>query len=279
MNLLWLQLAFLAGLADIGYNFVTRKVLRHENDPVEFAWSLPAIRSVIFIFALKDFKIYLTTSEYLILASLGLVTFANIFLFMKMHSLTQLSLSTIIVRLRMVWVPLIALILIGKSLSVTNYIGILVMFSAVLLVSSPRKIIEDKAIKSALIFSINTSLLVVLQKLASSFATIPMIILTMSIPPAILLPFFVKNPKRRLFTALRKNFDKKLTITLFSLLTIYLLVSSLGVGGDPGKVTAISQGTSILAVIFGISLLKEKEQVLQKIIGSILAVIGVLLLI
>ena len=216
MNLLWVLFAVLSGLADIGYNLSTRKALKDRVSVVEFSWWMTLIRSILFLPALLLLKdLHLNLQQILILIALGVITFVNIHLFMKMHSLTELSLSTIIARLRMVWVPLIAFFVINERLTGLNYFGILIMFLAILLISSPRKIILDKSLNSAFIFSISTSVLAIFQKAASVFAPTSLIILVMSLPTVVFLPLFVKNPTEKIFSNWNKHVGEKILIALF----------------------------------------------------------------
>lgn len=280
MNFLWIFFAILSGLADIGYNLSTRKALKDRVSVVEFSWWMNFIRSLIFLPSLFWIKnLNLGLQQVFILFALGAITFINIHLFMKMHSLTELSLSTIIARLRMVWVPLIAFFLINERLTSLNYLGVFIIFMAVLVVSSPKKIILDKTLNVAFVFSISTSLLAISQKAASVFTPIPLIILVMSLPTVVFVPFITKNPKEKIFFHWNKHVGEKILIAFFGILVAYFFVTSLNLGGKTSATSAIYQGISVFGVAVGIFFLKEKGDLPRKILAGILTLLGIIFLV
>jgi drug/metabolite transporter (DMT)-like permease len=279
MDYLWLGLTIAASLAGIAYNYFVRGVLKDTSRMAEFSWSLTFPRTILFLPAILEIS-RINWTPYAVYSTIGLaaVTVLNIYQFMKMHSVTELSVSTVIVHLKMVWVPLIAFLLLGEKLAYGSYIGILMIFLATILVSPPKSFVSDSATKQAFLFSLSFSFLAVLQKMVSSFASTQLILLVMSLPMTILLPFTVKNFKSTVFQEWKKDWDKKIIIVLMSISATYLFIAALNRSDTVSDTNAIYQGLSVLGVALGVILLKERKRVAEKLIAGLLVLAGILLL-
>jgi len=279
MNFAWLFLAVLSGFFDVGYNTLSRFALKDGEKSVHYAWIFSVFRSILFLIPALFFSQFVPTSKgIMILILLGAANFLNISLFMKMHSLNHLSASSIISRLRMVWVPLISFAILGERLLAKEYLGIAVLFLAVFLIISPKRLIRDKAVTTALFFSLTAAVVTILLKVAAEVTTTPMIIFAMSFPTALLLPF-LKNKREEIFKDWRKDFGQKILITGLSILLLYTFIWALELGGTVSKVNAIFQSTAALSVFSGMIFLKEREDLWHRVAGAGLIVAGALLLI
>ena len=275
----WIILSVLGGLSSSVFNYSFRHVMKSDNDSSACSWWFETLR---FLFALLilPFNFYTDLSflTILLLLSLGLVEFLSIYFYSMMHKESQLSISTIVLRLRVVWVPILAFLFVGEKLSTLNYLGVLIVFIGLSFVSSPKKFIYDKAIYVSLLCSIITAILTILTKSVSSHASPTVVILAMSFPSIFLFPLFIKNWKQRTKSFYSKSKISILIISSTSLIATYLQVSALSAGAV-SQVMGIYQGMSFVAVIAGIFLLGEKDNVWQKIIGSIVVIVGAYLLI
>lgn len=274
----WLPFALLAGAADIGYNLLTRVSLKGKEKALEYSWAFGVVRTVIFlVWVIFDFNLLLSPGNILLLLAIGSLNILTIYLLMQMHSINELSVSTVIGTLRMIWVPIIAFLLLGEILKPSEYLGILTLFSGVIFVASPSKLVKDKAARTALLFSLSVALVSVLIKSAVNNNSVATIVLFMSFPIALIYPLIAKN-KLRLIKSIRHDFVKKAGITLFSVVALYSYTKALSLG-EVGKVNAIFQAMAILTVFSGIVFLKERRKITYKIVGIILAVVGSIIII
>jgi len=219
----------------------------------------------------------MSSSNILSLFLLGFVNTINIYLLMKMHSLNELSVSSVIVTLRIVLVPIFAFLFVGEKLNFMEYAGIVTIFMGVSIVTSPSKLIRDGATRVALFFAITTAVATTLLKRLIGDNSVPILALFMSFPLVFVIPLISKN-KKRLIMSIKTDFVKKAGIALVSAATLSLLAFALRFGAV-GKVNAIFQSMTILTVISGIVILKERERMLYKIVGIVIAVTGTLLLV
>jgi drug/metabolite transporter (DMT)-like permease len=275
---LWLLASMLAGVASNIFNFISRYLLKGKSDPIAFAWYVEALRIVIFAFALLfDYRFLITPYSIFILLCIGLSEMFAVYFFMKMHAYSHLSISTIISRTRMIWVPIIAFFLIQETLSPLEYIGIAVLFLGISIVSSPKKFFVDKGAKYANISAFLIALNIVFAKMATPYASNSVIFIAYGIPTLFIFPLLMKQAKKRLLDGIKEKFSIKVTAVLLNTLSMYLFIVALRLG-EAGKVTAVYQGMLILSVLAGIFLLKEQENIPKKLIGTAITVIGVVVL-
>ena len=196
---------------------------------------------------------------------------------MKMHAYTHLSISTILSRTRLIWVPIIGFFLLRETLSFFDYGGILIIFLGVSVIIAPKKLFIDKGVVYANTAAIIIALNVVFLKMAIPYASNSVLNALMSIPSIILYPLIMKNPTERIKILLQANLPLKSLAGGISILQLFILIAALNIG-DPSKINAIYQGMLIFSVIAGILFLKERKDIGKKVICAIITVIDVVIL-
>ena len=270
----WLVLAFFGGIASNLCSFITRKALKDE-DPIAFAWWFELIRALAFLLiAFFNFKLTLNLESIGWLFGLGIAEIASIYFFTKQQSNTDLSIASILMRLRIVWAPLFAFLILGERLNLTEYLGIGLILIGLITISFVKKIHKKQKLHFAVIFSIMGALMAILMKSASSFASTPMVLVFMSSPSILFFPLVMKNTKLRLIKSFNNRIKNNLTFVSFNIVAMYLYTEALRIG-PASKVVGAYQSMMIVAVILGIVVLKEKENIVRKLIGATLTLGGV----
>lgn len=275
---IWLILAILTGFGSNAFNFATRYILKNDEDSTVFAWYFELIRFIVFIaIAIFDWHLVINLKSIILFSLLGLTEFISTYWYMKMHSYTQLSVSTILSRTRMIWIPILSFFLISESLKSFDYIGIAVTFLGVSLISAPKKLFIDKgafyANASAFIIAIN----VIITVMLFSYGSNSLILAACSFPSIILFPLLMKNTKKRIRTFFKKRVFIKTLTMLINICASLLFLFALRFG-EASKVNAVYQGMLIISVITGIIFLKERQDITRKLIGASITVVGVVLL-
>lgn len=275
----WVLLASLAGLASNGFNITNRFALKNKGDHTAYAWWFEFVRTVFFlILVLRQPLPSLSLQNIGALALLGITELFSVYVFMKMHALTELSISSIISRLRIIWSPLLAWLLVGERLTMPEYIGIVIIFLGLAVVTSPKQIRTDRGIHIALLFSFSSALLSIVLKWTGGIANTEVIIVSQSIVPLFILPICMKNATKRIVKIGKTNLFHTLVGGAFNVASSYLLVEALRVA-DASKVVGLYQAMTLFSVLFGIFILKEKEKLLAKIIGSLIVITGIMLMV
>ena len=119
---------------------------------------------------------------------------------------------------------------------------------------------------------------VILIKMATDYASQPIIIVIMSLPSIIAIPFLMKNPTTRIKTSFNRNLKYIIPTSAFNAATAYLAILALSLA-SAAKTVTVYQSTAILSVLVGIVLLKESQNIARKIIGAFVTFVGVLLLV
>lgn len=275
----WILLAALGGLCSNLFNFLSRYILRENDDATSWAWFYEVVRLLFFgIAAIFDFHLQVSVYSFVIFLLLGLTEFLSVFLYMKMHQYSHLSVSTILSRTRLIWIPLIAFFVLGENLKIQNYLGIILLFAGVSVTVAPHKLFLDKGAKYANLAALVIAINVILLKLAQPLASSSVILFFYCLPSLFLFPLFMKDSKKRLLESSKKNVLPKFIAAVASIGAGYLLIAALAVG-DVSKVNAIYQGMMVTGVVAGIVLLKERQDVVKKLIGMAIAIIGIILLV
>jgi len=275
---LWLILAILTGLLSNSYNFLNRFLLKDNDDATMYAWFTEFMRLAIFgIFAIFNWKLILNTQSISALVFVGFTEFVGGYFYMKMHSYAHLSISTILTRTRLIWVPIIGLFLLHESLKLSDYFGIFVIFLGVSMIMAPRKLFVDKGALYANLSTFFIAFNVVLLKLAVPFASIAVINVFQALPAVILYPIFMKNRKERIKTLTRTNLPLKSFAVLISVIQLFIFVYVLNFV-EASKINAVYQGMLVFSVLAGILFLHERKDIEKKLIGAAITIVGVVVL-
>lgn len=274
----WVLLAILAGFASNFFNFVSRFALKDEGDPTAWAFFFEFVRLIIFAsFLLFDFSIKLEPKAFIYLFLVGFTEFISVYLYMKMHKYSHLSISTIISRTRLIWIPIIAFLFFGEKLQLTEYLGIGILFAGLSIVVAPHKFFIDKGAVYANLAAFAIAINTIMFKLALPYASSSVILVAFCLPSVIFFPLLMKNAKKRILDDGKRNFPLKLAGISGNIVSSYLFLWALHTG-EVSKVNAIYQGMLVVSVLAGIIILKERQDIFRKLLGTTITIIGVILL-
>lgn len=274
----WIYLALIGGVASNLASFISRKAVKDE-DPTAFAWWFELIRTLAFVLlAFFNYKLILSVESLKWLLMMGLTEIVAIYFFLKQQRYTELSVASIIMRLRIVWAPLLAFFAFGEKLVLGEYMGIMLILLGLIIILISKKLRQSKGIKFALGFSVLAALMAILMKSSSQFASTPVVLIFMSSPSVLVFPLLMKKAKKRLISSFNHRIKNNLMFLSVNIVSMYLYTEALRVG-PASKVVAIYQSMMIVAVILGILVLNEKERIINKIVGTLLTLSGILLLV
>lgn len=274
----WIILSVFAGIASNAFNFISRYLLKDQEDATAYAWFFEVIRVIFFaIIAIVDWKLIITLQSIIIFVLLGLTEWIAVYWYMKMHEHTHLSISSILSRTRLIWVPVIAFILVHENLKLSEYFGIAILFVGLSLVVSPKKLFVDKGALYANLSAFMIALNIVLTKMALPYGSNSIINAAIAFIPALFFPLTMHNAKYRMIKIFKNNLLLKLLALGVNIISVYLFTAALRFG-DSGKITAVYQGMLVTSILAGIIFLKEREDIGKKLIGTVVTLVGVFLL-
>lgn len=274
----WVLLAAFAGIASNIFNFFNRYFLKDRGDATAWAWTFETMRLLVFIvLALFDWHLIWSAKTLWLLLGLGLSEFLAVYFYMQMHKYSHLSLSTIISRTRLVWVAIIAFFFLHEQLAMIEYIGIGILFLGLSIVVAPHKLFVDKGAIAANIAAVLIAINSVILKEAVPYASGSVLMIAMSLPSVILFPLFVKQSRKRFLLSFPQHLPLKLLAIIAHVFSAYLLIFALHTG-NVSNVNAIYQGMMITSVLAGIFLLGEKKDIGKKLLGTVVSIVGIILL-
>lgn len=275
----WLILVIISGLSSNFFNTILRRTLRDGRDSTAFGWWFELLRLVFFaLFLFWDYSLVVTASNLFWLLVLGLCEVVAVYTYMRMHSLTELSVSSIITRMRSIWVAALAFVMLGERLSPAQYVGVITVILGTLVVQSSYKFRFDKAMNIAMIFTFASACSTIIMKHATTYASVSVINVAFSLPAVLLLPIMMKDPHSRLKATLIVTLKSNLAASLFNNITMFTLVSALKLA-NASQVTGVFQGVTMLAVVIGIFVLNEHDHKIRKLIAAAITTIGIMLLV
>lgn len=275
----WIFLTVVAGLASVVFNTLLRRSLRKDSDPTAYAWWFELIRALFFAALIPIFPQFIFSWLNLgILILTGLIEIGAVYFFMKMHSRNQLSLSTILLQLRLIYVPIIAFFVLGETLNPSQWLGIILIVSGAIIVTRPRTLKFDRSLYFALIAGILTATNSVILKAANSFASVSIINFAFSLPAIFIIPLLMKSASLRLKSAGKKVVRHNLPASAANIISMYTFISALRYA-SASQISGLFQGVSMLAVALGVVFLGERDNKLVKLSAAVITLIGMLLLV
>jgi drug/metabolite transporter (DMT)-like permease len=227
-------------------------------------------------FNLPDFK------EYYINIILMIVLYAlgNLAMY-KGIKLVEASEKTILYSSNAIWTMLLAVLILGEKITYLRILGAFLIILSVIILSWENKSFKLKKgylliLLAAVLFSlafINDTILLKTIDAAS------LSVLGFGLPAIALFLFRPKIIKEFKFFFEKKRLLKILGAGFFYAIAVVAIKASYKIGGDASQIAPIMQLTIIITVILAYIFLKERDSLLKKIIGSALALAGVLLII
>ncbi|MFH2085285.1 MAG: DMT family transporter [bacterium] len=275
----YLPLAILAGLGTIGFNTFNRKTLQKGHDSTVYAWLFEVLRVLIFLpFLLFDYQVVWSWASARAFIIMGFTELVSVYLFMKMHSHSDLSISSIFSRLRIIWTPIVGFLILGEILTPMQYLGILVIFAGCLFVYFANRNGSLRGLIYAFLFSLVNACSNVFVKQASVYASSSMITILFSLPAALFIPIIMRSARTRISHNLIPVIRPLFTASLFNALTMFTLISALRLA-PAGQVTGIYQGIATLTIFSGIFILGEHDHKWVKLIAGLATTVGIILLV
>lgn len=274
----WVTLAIIAGLFSNVGNFLFRFILRKDHDALAFAWYSELLRFSLFaIVAAFNWHFVVSFKSVTLVLFTGIIETATIYYIVRMHGLAQLSISTLLSRTRLVWVPLLAFFFVGEHLRGLDYIGIAILFIGITIAIAPRHIVRDAGMKFALASAFLASVEIIGTKLLLPYMSIGVLNAAVFLPPILIMPLLMKSSGSRLVAEVKSNTLLKTIAVCMFFAANFLSTSALRIG-DASKVSAVYYGMMVFAVLAGIIFLNERENIAKKIIGTLVVLGGIFLL-
>ncbi len=286
MNSLFASWQFLIAISIITFSFSTilQRVLMKDNksDSIAFSILFQILAGVIVgIFALfhgfqmPNLVLYIPN----IILMIILYSIANIFIF-KSLQLIEASEFTILFVSRAFWTILAAVVLLGEKFLLFQVVGTLFVLGGVILVSyKAKRFIINKGSLYALLGACALGLAFTNDAfLVRHFDVLSYEAIAFILPGLAIMAVFPKSLKRMKPLLGKKTLPKILLLTFIYAISGVTIFLAYQVGRNAAQLGALSQLSTIFTVLLAIFILKETSELWKKMLGSIIAFIGVVLI-
>jgi len=273
-QLLLIFASFIGGLTYV----LNKKITKSNFDSATYT-ALMAFCYTVFALPLLLIQFHVSLSPYywfLVLVSITFYGFSVFFSF-KAYKTTDASVVSIIHKLSLVFTALIGIFILGELYSANKYFGLILVFlSSVVLIYDGKKIVLKTGMIFALLMAITSALAGVLDKqILKDFSPFTYAFLNNFL---IWVLFSFKSSlkkQKQLFIFSPKPIILSALINIVSW-TIFLVVLQ---KTNVSQTFPVYKCLSLISPVFlGILFLKEKNQLWQKIAGTILGIIGIFFL-
>ncbi len=276
---MWFAFALGAGIFYTIQGLLTRHILKGKQDSWAFSFFFSFVGALttlpLLLFNLQyssDIKIWA------ILVLVGALIVLQNLLSFKSTNYLEASIQGSIAKFRLLWVLVIGVIFFHESLTLAKLIGNLLTIAAGIIVYGKTKKIESKqglvlAFSATIVYAIVIGFY---KLLFNDFNSITLTFFIFLIPAVINL-FIMPQAKERIINMAQHKGKKVFVATFFGALANLSMNHALSIG-DASKVLVIIESFLIIVFVGELTILKEKDHAINKLIAVILATIGAILI-
>lgn len=255
-------------------------ILENEVDPNAFSaffLLMVGLLTIPFLYFEKvqyslDIKIWLV-----VLLSSLLYTICMILFFQSLKNI-EVSQVEIIATTRTIWLMLLGIIFFHETLYLSQFLGIVLIFLSLVIIYWVRGK-EYKFTKHhyyTILYAILISCAYALDKYLLNYFSVALFQVIIYIVPALMTMVFIPNTYEKMKCLVKPQKSNYLILLccFFQMLSTLALYAAYKIG-DLSLIGPLAQTSTILTIIIGIVVLKERWNLKRKIIGIILTVLGI----
>ncbi len=285
MYLDWFQLVLIYIVTNSASKVIQKQVLKdQEVDPAAFSAFFLFVVGVLSIPLLMVEKPSIASSPELWWVVILSSVFYTVCMFLYYNALksTEVSQVETIATTRSIWFLVFGIFLFGESVNLSNFLGIALIFGGIIVIYWDKGSFKGfgKPHLYTLIYSLLISASYALDKIALNSFSVVLYQVVVYIIPAIFTVIFIPKTfgNLRYFIKPQKSTLIVLLSAVFQMISTLALYAAYKYGGDLSVVGPLAQTSTVLTIIVGIVILKERWNLKRKIIGVILVLVGVALL-
>jgi drug/metabolite transporter (DMT)-like permease len=272
---------FIAALAKSGERVFYRYIMINE-DGGTFTFVHYLLGSLFLLpFFLLGFQWPSENIAWLIALISGICWAMAAFFGFKSYSLLQLSYRAPISKSKVFFVLILSMIFLKEVLTFEKILGTILIFFGIIILSYKHHTTEHQVKRKGILFTIISVFLMAIALLIDKynmqfFNTNTYAFLTFILPAAVLLPIALRN-KSKITSILRNKIKPTIAAAGLCAFYYYLVLYSLK-RFDASTIAPILELSTVMAVIWGILFLKERQNILKKLIATAIVFVGALII-
>lgn len=277
---MWFYLALISGLASAIDKVLNRRALKNRSNVLAYSvvyLSLTAIFSIPFALPI-DFEV--TNGLMLLILVQSVLWAISSVLSFSAHTSTDVSLSSIISRARIIWIMPLGFLFLGESLSLYSVLGVILIFLGLSMLFYKGKLHKHHGVHLVLLSSVFAALGTITNTmLVRDYLHPAQVTFTTMLGQALILFIILvgrRKPLEKIKDVLKHSWALTLAATMLEAFA-YITVNQAYIVGVASSVSAVYMAVSVVIVWFGIVFLKERDSLFSKIVSSAVVTIGVIL--
>lgn len=276
---MWFFFAALSGVLYTAEMLVGRFLLRNQKDAWAFSFFYSLVGTVItFPFMLADFRVPNDLNLWLLAIFVGVLIVVHNLLLFKASNHLEASLVGTLGKLRLAWIYILGIALLGTAFSWSQLLGtVLTILAGVVIIHRFKRPESMKGIMLIVASTIFAAMLIIATKyLLQSFSVASLTFFATFLPAAILNFIFMPQASTRIKKLFRDDWRIVLLACALGAFANLALNKALSLH-DASSVVIIGEVFLILVLVGEHIILKEKEQVWVKLLSVLLAIAGAIL--
>ena len=282
MYLDWFQLVLIYIVTNSVSKIIQKQALKDQDiDPTAFSAFFLFIVGVLSIPLLLVEKPSITSSLELWLVLLLSSVFYMACMPLYYHALKKIEVSQVetIATTRSIGFMFFGVLLFGEKITINSFVGIALIFGGLIIIYWNKGSFKGfgKPHLYTLVYALLISSSYALDKIALNSFSVVLYQVLVYILPAIFTVMFIPKTfgNLRYFLQPRKNTLVILLSAVFQMISTLALYAAYKYGGELSIVGPLAQTSTVLTILVGIVILKERWNLKRKIIGVILTLVGV----
>ncbi len=266
-----------------GINQIFHKTIVNKEDALSYGFALNMLGAILFIpFAIThlEFPESKLAWALLLLSSLiwALVTY---FSFLAYKYLDVGSKAPSAKAAKLIIVMILSVVILKEQITLLKSIGFILIILALVMVTYNHKLkifeIKNKGVRYTFLSSSLAGVALLIDKYETAYFNTNMYAFLLYLLPALFLLPFLFNSKKEMKSLIKNKYGFLIGATLLSMSYYYFILLAFKTE-NASIVIPLIEASTFFAVIFSIIFLKERERIFQKILATIIVIIGAVLI-
>ena len=273
--MLWLIPAIIAALTDGTKDFLN-KIVMIKEDPYVFAFIENFIATLLFIPVFLTAKAPTNNIVYLFILISSIIWVLIVVIGNYSYKYTEVSLRAPISQVRILFLLLMSTLFLSEKLTLNKGIGTLLIFSGLVILRFKKGKLDfkHKGIQLTMLTAFLVALVAIFDKLALNNANPEFVSFFVYLIPASILLFFTLKKKKEFRSIIKNQYRVVLSASVLGAVFYYSSLKAYSLI-DVSTVFPIIKTSALITVLLGIIFLKERQNMLRKIIATLIILAGI----
>lgn len=279
--MIWLIYSLISALSG-GINKIFHRMIMLKEDTLSYSFIFQMIGCVFFIpLMIMDFTFPDNLFPWVIVLFACIVWALETFVAFEAYIHVPVSVRSPLDEVRVIFLLILSVIFLAESLSIEKVLGTILVFIGIFTLTYQKgnflNKIREKGIMLVFLSAFLYSIASILDKAALKYFSAGTYGFLVYFVPAIMFIPFITNKKAEIGNLFKNSIFLVLVSAFVSFLAYFFRLKAFSLA-DVSLVFPITRLSVLIGVISGIIFLKERENILRKIIASIIVIIGVVLI-